>query len=717
MQQPPSYHHHHYHDANGKGVNQEILEKATAGLRSRSTSDLHHHHHHHHYQSNNANFPSSSSLRDILSLVFIMLLFPQYMSLGLLVVYLMLGSNFMGGKFLINFLLPQLHRLAFTNVKHSLVTFIKMGAIDVFLFYGLGKVVKKKSYFNYLVILSKAIVASEFIGSSSINYINSISSKKFTTKIQYDDKNRIFNSNLINAIVCFIIINYVNYVLNWVNLSFQLFRTPQYSAHITNFNFSHWNVQVYLFLCIHTIIQALFRQSPIAQSSIPTDDISVNVDNNQLLDIYTKNLPKFNGNYNSNYSVALKNFENFIISPFNSKLSVMKNRMRASSLSNLAMKTTTTSTTTSLTSSTTSTSLTTTTISPNVTLIENTIIVQPFWSIIAAVKAILKNPNLFNGELTKKKNEGGVFLTKEVQPNVPMAIMVIDSSKVVLHVLSSIREDIEVRLNNIKWSYFKVVGEYLVIYGLTPLFQYEVDIVAKSLVLNHLVINTTDDDNQVINKSSKETSSLATLQTSLESVMNKTESLKAKLKKYKKDENKKITEMRNSIELLKNKISKNRQGNDNRIFGKIKGLKHSVMQLENEIEGLNKEILELSKTEGKLQEAMKSKESAQLQEIAELNKIYADFESRMKDARAELKTASQELTSLSAKSQKLMVKQAAKQEELRNLSTDIKNIKKNEILAKFTKRLKRTNEKFETILPKIIQETESLTREYNELVA
>ena len=72
--------------------------------------------------------------------------------------------------------MPQLHKLAFTNVKHSLVTFIKMGAIDVF-FYGLGKVVKKKSYFNYLVILSKAIVASEFIGSSSINYINSISSK------------------------------------------------------------------------------------------------------------------------------------------------------------------------------------------------------------------------------------------------------------------------------------------------------------------------------------------------------------------------------------------------------------------------------------------------------------------------------------------------------------------------------------------------------------
>lgn len=60
-------------------------------------------------------------------------------------------------------------------------------------------------------------------------------------------------------------------------------------------------------------------------------------------------------------------------------------------------------------------------------------------------------------------------------------------------------------------------------------------------------------------------------------------------------------------------------------------------------------------------------------------------------------------------------KQLAKQEEIKNLTTDLRNIKKNEILAKFTKRIKRTNEKFETILPKIMQETESLTREYNEL--
>lgn len=631
----------------------------------------------------------------------------------------MLGSNFMGGRFLINFILPQNHKLTFENVKRSFITFIKMGILDCFVFYSLCKIIRKKSYFNYLVILSKAIVASEFIGSSSINYINSISSKKVTTKIQYDDKNRIFNSNLINAIVCFIIINYVNYVLNWINFSFQIFSSFKNIAYINNLNFNQVGIQVYLFLSIHAIIQLFCRKSPITQSSIPniTDDISINVDDNKLLNIDINNPPKFRGNYYQNYSIAFKNFENFIISPFNSKLSVIKNRMRASSLSNLAMKTTTTSTTTSLTSSTTSTSLITTTISPNVTLIENTIIVQPFWSIVAAVKAVLKNPTLFNGELTKRKNEGGEFLTDyDVQLNVPMATMVIDSSKVIVKLLDTIPEDIEIRLNRINWSYFKVIDEeYLVIYGLTPLFQYEVDVLSDSKVLNHFVVNTTNGDDQVINKSIKETSSLTTLQTSLESIMNKIDSSKAKIKKYKKDENKKVTEMKNSIEILKNKISRNKQGNDNRVFGKIKGLKHFVMQLENEIQSLEKQIIEMNKQEKELQQQSKDKDTTQAKDIAQLEHVYSEYEARLKEVKLELKNANQELNLVIAKNQKLVNKQLAKQEEIKNLTTDLRNIKKNEILAKFTKRIKRTNEKFETILPKIMQETESLTREYNEL--
>ncbi|EMG50040.1 hypothetical protein G210_4958 [Candida maltosa Xu316] len=393
--------------------------------------------------------------------------------------------------------------------------------------------------------------------------------------------------------------------------------------------------------------------------------------------------------------------------------------MRASSLSNLSMKTTTTSTTTSLTSSTTSTSLITTTIAPNVTLIENTIIVQPFWSIIAAIKAILKNPNLFNGQSTKRKNEGGEFLTSNCDiNNIPMSIMVIDSSKIIIKFLTKMcGSGIFVKLNGINWSYFKIVDDfYLVIYGLTPLFQYEVDILSNDLkILNHFVVNTTNGDDQVINKSIKETSSLTTLQTSLESIMMKIDSNKTKLKKFKKDENKKITELKNSIEILKNKISKNKQGNDNRVFGKIKGLKHSVMQLENEINGLQQEITTLNNQELELNKSAKNQEKDQSKQLSQLESSYLDYESRLREIKLELKNANQELNSVITKNQKLLNKQTIKQEELKNLNADLRNIKKNEISAKFIKRIKRTNEKFETILPKIIQETESLTHEYNDL--
>ncbi len=150
-------------------------------------------------------------------------------------------------------------------------------------------------------------------------------------------------------------------------------------------------------------------------------------------------------------------------------------------------------TTTSLTSSTTSTSLTTTTISPNVTLfIENTIIVQPFLDDHCSESDFEEPPTCLMASWPRRK-WGWRFLTKEVQPHVPMAIMVIDSSKVVLHVLSSIRgrkRDFQqyqvVAFQSCWWVSCDL--------RLTPLFQYEVDIVAGSLVLNHLVINTTDDD-------------------------------------------------------------------------------------------------------------------------------------------------------------------------------------------------------------------------------
>lgn len=831
--QPTSFH-HHYH-LNGKnGVANSTQVEAVGDRRGVPSTNVnkvnnvtldtptavehhhHYHHHHHHHPQASSVFPNSSSLRDILSLIFVTLSLPQSVSLLICVLYLVLGSNFMGGKFLINFMLPNSQKRGFRGIKSISYSEMKVVLIDSIVYLTLVKFIKKKSYFNYLIMLSKSIVSSELIGASSIYYINSISNKKITSKIQYDDRRRtFFNSSLMNAILCFIIINYINYLLNWFHFasvsinpsstttnntalaastavaslkSFNNLATkiiPINISYINNLNFTEYKIQLYLFLSIHIINRALFvKKSAIVQNSIPNinEEISINVDENKLMDIDV-DLSQIPSKNNSNTTIAYRNFENFVVSPFNSKLTNLKNRMRAASLSRTKLgssnvaglspytlgsapnaiespsanapmatpppifapapvtnstaaaaasavaaspsSTPPTSITTSSKLTPVSKSLTTTTISPNITVIENTIIIQPFWSIVAACKAILKNPNLFVGEPTRKTVDNEEVDTGDFESqDLPIAVVAIDSSKVVLKLLfHEAVENLKIRLNNVNWSYFKLGEEsgtrFITIYGLTPLFQYEVEIFDRDVLLNHFLINTTNDDDQIINKSSGETSSLVTLQTSLTSTMSNLNNLKLKLKKFKKDENKKISDLKNSIDVVRNKISKYNDAkpvNENRVFGKIQGLKHLVSQLENEIESIQSEIDTLTQEEESLHQQSKAKEQAQLEEIKRLESEYTQYETRLKEYKSNLIKLQQEQSNLSTKYQKLVARYESKQEELKSIQMELKNLKKGEILSKFAKRIKKTNEKFDTIIPRILHETDLLRQECKELM-
>lgn len=727
---------------------------------AKDTSNLYHHQHLNHHQyplaSTSSIFPSSS-LRDIVSLIFILLSLPQSISLGLLILHIVLGSNFIGGKFIIQFLLRDKNDIAFSTVKRWCINFCKIVIVNSGVFYILNYFIHKKSYFNYIIILLKAFISSDLLGSSSINNINTISNKKLTTKIQYDDNRRFLNNNLINSIICFITINYINYLISWLNFNMLDISNLNY---INNNNLIRPCNKLYLILSFHIISSSIFKKSQIIHNTIPNtfDDISINCDKNKLLDVdlnddIMNSSPYFKNtkHIRASKSIAIKNFENFIVSPFNSKLTILKNKLRinasqiTSSPAVASDNVATTSTTTTSISTSTSTSLTTTTVSPHITTIENTIIIQPFWSIFAASKAILKNPNLFTGELTRCKNYGGEFLnlflykSNVTYSSIKMATMLIDDSKVIFKFLDPQEvaflnlSAMIVKLNNVNWSYFKIVTNqdlknddtdeletYLIIYGLTSLFQYEIDLIHEpNHIVNHFIINTTNNkESVVLNQSLPETSSLTTLQISLLSTMKNLESLRAKFKKFKKDENKKLTETKNNIDNLKNKISKynNKQVNDQRVFGKMQGLKHSVIQLETEIESLSSTIDELTLEEEALKHSLNNKEAGLVAEIREQELIMLEYEERMKNERANLKSVKSEHQTTELKHQKLVNKQQARHEEIRTLHTELKNIKKVDILSKFSKRIKRTNERFDTILPKVAYETEVLRQDCSEIL-
>ena len=385
-----------------------------------------------------------------------------------------------------------------------------------------------------------------------------------------------------------------------------------------------------------------------------------------------------------------------------------------------------TTTTTSI-SRATSTSLTTTIKAPHITTVENTIVIQPFWSILAACKALWTNSNVFKGNSTIHKNNGGKFIHKDIENMVKMATVKINDSQIILRFLDinefltlSSASNLRVKLNNIDWSFFKLFQTndkaYLIIYGLTPHFQYEIEVENNDVIINRLIINTTNNNSAIV-ESIAESSTLLTLQTSLLSTRENLFAFKNKFKKFKKEENKKISEVKNNIDNLKSKLSKynNKPINDNRIFGKLKSLQHSVLQLETEIEQLKLQIDQLSKQEVSDEKSFKQSETKYLQEIGKLNDIMSQYESRINETKKALKQASNEQVSLKQKHDKLLHKHQTKGEEIKQLNAELKAAKK-EITSKFSKRIKKIQENYEVVLPNVVKATERLNAEYEALL-
>ncbi|EGW33562.1 uncharacterized protein SPAPADRAFT_60901 [Spathaspora passalidarum NRRL Y-27907] len=539
-----------------------------------------------------------------------------------------------------------------------------MLVIDCVIYVGLTKYSdSQRMYFTYLTTLAHSIFASELIGVNSINYINTITIKKITTKIQYDN-NWFINQRFINSLICFVIINYITYVLNWLNFTLRLNLTPPISQ----------ADNLYLTISIHIILQTiLFKNSSIIQNSIPnlTDEVSVNVDDNKLLDIDITQLKQINP---SNQSIAVKNFENFIISPINSKLSVLSKSDKV---------------------------VTTNSKSNNVTTINNKIVIQPFWNIIAAFKSILKNKDLFNHAVTDDE---------EIADSVKVSVVMCNSNKVVLQLFDPV-ERLLVKLNQINWMSFKTIDNYLIIYDLASAFKYEIVLYQDDTPVNKTVVVTTGSVSFACGSGS-----IGTIQTSLSTTMSKLTQLRQKFKKYKRDENKRITELRNSIDVIKTRLTKQNtpKHNDIRLVGKIKGLKQTVIQLEHDIDQLSAEIKQLTIQENEISQQFEIKDEEYASEVQLLEQEYEDYLSRLNKLRAELKNIKGECQTILAKNHKLQVKQLNKQDEIKTLTNELNDIKSREILDKFKTRTRKTNDKFDYILPKLIHETEVLTKMFSD---
>ncbi|KAG7194579.1 uncharacterized protein KQ657_004253 [Scheffersomyces spartinae] len=424
-------------------------------------------------------------------------------------------------------------------------------------------------------------------------------------------------------------------------------------------------------------------------------------------------------------SIQLHNFEVFILKPFNNKLLINRNRSfnpiskypslcssnNEKSDSNIAYSESNSG-------------------GNSTTIIDNMITIQPFWSVVASFKAAMKYTSLFDGQMTRRKTHGGEFLALP-SAKLEISILTIDDSKILMNIMLFAKNQsfdigkIRIKINSIDWMYFKICEVdnecYLLVYGLSALFQYEIDIFHELQLLNHLIISTTTPNkDKVLNQlPSEQNSSLLTLQISLVLTIELLSSKKSSYKKMKKDEHKKISELTKTIDAFKNRIAKynGKQPNESRIFGKLKGLKHQVNQLEAEVQELKRAVEQLDQNKDASRIQLNVKETELQQELAALDQEYEQaYLKAVNEVKMLLKEAELENANIISKNQKNSNKEQQILNEINKLDCELKNMKKIQVLGKIQKRTKKVKDKIDTIIPRVFESTAELQRKFEELV-
>lgn len=368
---------------------------------------------------------------------------------------------------------------------------------------------------------------------------------------------------------------------------------------------------------------------------------------------------------------------------------------------------------------------------PSTTIMDKyfTISIQPIWSWLAAIKVLAVAPSLFCGAPTTLKNNGSKFFTEAVEPRLPLAVAHIGESKVVFEILNRTYFDViyqdgfSVRVNDTTWLYVSLlVGQqtteneekvYICVQGLAPMYQYEIDFYAQSLLVGHHVINTTSStvEPPFINQSLA-ISPIESLQNSLKFTIESFNNMKLCLKRAKKDENKRVSDLKKQIDMLRTKIDKvgSKHNIEGKISSKLRGLQNSVTQLEHEITDLRQQISNVDLDNGNVEEDSRSEEKQLKKEIAQLEEYISQFEVSTAKLRSNLKGALGDKESTEAKRKKLMDKLERRGDEIGKLNSEVRAMKKL-LIGKFQKRQRRINDRFDVILPKVEEATESLSHE------
>lgn len=411
------------------------------------------------------------------------------------------------------------------------------------------------------------------------------------------------------------------------------------------------------------------------------------------------------------HDVSAENFKNFCLVPPTNKTSSVGTRTNHSKTIMDRKKTATNSI-------------------PSTTIMDKyfTISIQPLWSWLAALRIISLDPVLFAGSKSNLGNSCDTHPRSIAVKELRCSIMLVDESHVVFQAIDSPTnfDDISVTVNGLSWDFidvFKTASDvdgsdntFISVFCLSPLSQYKISIFIAGAFAGSHSVSTRSSDHSNFLKETVVSSQIDTLTASLSTTVTELNDFKSRVKKAKKDENKRMADLRKQLEMLKSKFDKyqSSESSDARFSSKLKGLQNSVSQLEIEINELEQELRTMESPQSKIDEDYTIQEQELLAQIEDLEKYIAEHEAGTSKMKHDAKAVEGDKAATETKLKKLESKLESKREEIQRLTAEIKSLKKS-LIQKIQKKQKNVHERYELIIPQILEAANQLNDQKAEL--
>jgi hypothetical protein len=320
---------------------------------------------------------------------------------------------------------------------------------------------------------------------------------------------------------------------------------------------------------------------------------------------------------------------------------------------------------------------------------------QPLWTFLNAIRTMFSRQDHYSGTYASQNamvpTSSGVNDYERHNNSSPQCFVWFTGEKSIAFELHGIGlEQLLVKVNNVIWESIVSCNYYgcelLVIDGLSPLCQYDVDFVKIKLngelsLLTSITVSTTYQDKTVTQNTVS--SPLRTLQQSIIFTQQVIEREKAIIKKIKGDWKKKSMQIKNEIDSLNNRSN---LSDESRNYKKLDSLRQMVVKSNTEIDNLSKKLEEVRLSQAKIEEMYLNVKRLYENESRVFNKYIEEIRKSAEYEEKKIKALRSEKNQLLVKKDKIVSKKLRIHHDVEILGNELETLKKTEISLRVEKR-------------------------------